>query len=101
MALGTLATIALATSAAAGVKSARDASKARKEQQARLAQQQLEAREAAKLREVREDTGAEVLLGSSNKRTGSRTDAPKRRTVARGSALGGAGGLSTSKRIGL
>lgn len=96
MALGTLATLALATSAVAGVKTAVDARKARKEQTARLDQQALEAKEAAKIRNVKEDTGAEILLGS-----GSTGRARRRTQTARKSVLGSAGGLGTSKRIGL
>jgi hypothetical protein len=100
MALGTLATIALGVSAASGIANVVDARKARKEQTARLNQQRIEAKEAASRREVQEDTGADILLGTDQGTTTTGT-AQKRRTPKRTSVLGTAGGLGTASRIGL
>ena len=98
MALTTLAAIALGISAASGVATAVDARKNRKETAARLAQQKVEAREAAKLDAAREDTGAEVVLGSASEEDRRRkaADAPAARTATRP-----VGGLSASDRLGL
>lgn len=105
MALGTLATIAIATSAVAGISQAKEARDTRKEQQRRLEQQQKEARDRARaraeLRDTREDTGAEVQLGTDDttpSRTIATQDRGRRRT--RRSGLSNIGGL-TSSRVGL
>ena len=99
MALGTLAGIALAVSAASGVAQATTARKSRKDQERRLKEQEERAKAAAALQTTRENTGAEVLVGSED-RDQDVVEGKTRVPRTRKSKLS-VGGLPTSKRVGL
>lgn len=101
MALGTLAAVALGVSAAAGASQALSARKTRKEQERRLNQQALEAKEAAAVRNVRDSTGADVVLGSDTDTDTINGVRKRKRSASRGSVLSTAGGVSAAGRIGL
>lgn len=98
--MAALTSLVLGLSAAVGVGQAVDARKRAKEQKARLARQETAAREAAKLDTTREDTGADVELGTQDITEGDVVAEPvdaqrKRRS---GQVLGG---VRSSQRVGL
>ncbi len=99
--MAALSSLAIGLSAAAGVGQAVTAAKSAKEQRARIRRQEEAAKAAAALRETREDTGAEIELGSENVEEEGRR---KRRAALRSAAggpLGNVGGLGASGAVGL
>ena len=100
MALGTLATIALATSAAAGIGQAVEARNARKANEAALERQEQKALAEAGLKSVLDDTGAEIELGSSSSTSTSSSQKRRRRTTRSSTTSNVVGGISTASRVG-
>ncbi len=99
--MAALSSLAIGLSAAAGVGQALTASKAAKAQEARIRRQEEAAKAAAALRETREDTGAEIELGSANVEEEDRRSNRAARRRASGSPLGSVGGLGASGAVGL
>ncbi len=99
--MAALSSLAIGLSAAAGVGQALTARQAAKSQRARIREQEEAAKAAAALRETREDTGAEIELGSDNIEEEGRRKRRNARRVAAGGPLGNVGGLGASGAVGL
>ncbi len=99
--MAALSSLAIGLSAAAGVGQAVTAAKSAKEQRARIRRQEEAAKAAAALRETREDTGAEIELGSENIEEEGRRKRRAARRNAAGGPLGNVGGLGASGAVGL
>lgn len=89
-----------AVSAAVGIASVLESKKQAKSQRRAQQKAETEAREGAALKSTREDTGADILLGSADRdktgkplKTSDTTKAPVANSVL--------GGVSTTQRVGL
>jgi hypothetical protein len=98
--MAALTSIALGVSTAAGIGQVVTARRNAREQRERLRRQETAAREAAKLDTRRDDTGADVELGSQDITEGDAVAAPvqQERRKRSGQILGGVG---NSARVGL
>ncbi len=99
--MAALSSLAIGLSAAAGVGQVVTAAQAAKAQKARIREQEEAAKAAAALRETREDTGAEIELGSDNIEEEGRRRRRASRRRASVSPLGKVGGLGASGAVGL
>lgn len=100
-----ISTLIAAASVAAGLGSAAkaslDAKKARKQQEANLAKQETKAKEAAALNLARDDTGADVLLGTEDPTTTVGATSTSTATTKKSRAAAPLGGVSAAAKVGL
>lgn len=100
-----ISSIIAAASVAAGIgsaaKASSDARKARKAQAAALAQQKLEAKEAAALSLKREDTGADVIVGTDNETANVAADTVSAEDKKKSRSATPLGGVKASRTVGL